>query len=758
MDSADLFDPGTEAQARSGSELTALLVELARVVKARGFYAPGHPKLATLFERGLMTWRGDLERHGDLEFEVVGAGFRSAGVREVVGHAQLAGLHQALSERGVRHVRVEAWIDAEAFAGLVEALCLDPGALAAQGGALRALYTRVPMGIVLNETPAEALAAEAAAPAPADEAEAMALDDDEAMALDASEIEAAALALEDPTGPTEPLDAWDTPTDPVPHDDAAPDVGAFFDDEEEAAEGGGPDTSLFGPPAGRDGFGEEDETPAFAADDDEPEAFSPGATFDLGGEDAPAADRAPAVPAGAGGADEGDFSFVDDADAPAADAAPPEEDLDARGDLFGPAAAEERRGEAPAEARAAEPAAGPEGFEAEFTFADEAPAAAADEAEEIELTDLPEEAPADRRPSWGELEEGPLERGVVDLRSAEVVDLLRELHDCEETTQYLELARRACQHAERAAEGGRLEDAYRVMLVLSLHASQHGKRPDRQTELAQEFLVSIARGERLEHLIDRACAPGPESSVRATQILLQLGEEVVPALLGAAVLEKDPDRRGQMHGVLIAMGEKTLPELLRAMDADDPELVRTAVRLAGETQNPGAIAKLADLLKSSPDREAREEAAKALVRIGTPRAVEILVGCLDDPRMGDVAVYCLGACGSARPVEPLVAAMHAAIDAGRLDRAREIIRALGRLGRAEAVPALAELLLRKSVLGRRKLREVKLASATALAGLPGDEAVGALAQAAQSRDPQLRRVAQTALDRRARSLSRTASA
>jgi HEAT repeat protein len=750
MDSADLFDPGMEAQARSGSELTALLVELARVVKARGFYAPGNPKLATLFERGLMTWRGDLERHGDLEFEVVGAGFRSAGVREVVGHAQLAGLHQALRERGVRHVRVEAWIDAEAFAGLVEALCLDPDALAAQGGALRALYARVPMGIVLNETPAEALDS-----APADEEEAWAPDDAEGLALSASEIEAAALALEDPTGPTEPLDAWDTPTDPVPHEEGAPGMGAFFDDEEDAGDEG-PDTSLFGAPAGRDGFGEEDETPAFAADDDAPEAFSPGATFDLGGEDAPA----PAVvrEGPPGGADEGDFSFVDDADAPAADAAPPEEDLDARDDLFGPAATEERLAEAPAEAAADEAPAGPEGFEAEFTFADEAPAPAADEPEEIELTDLPEEAPADRRPSWGELEEGPLERGVVDLRSAEVVDLLRELHDCEETTQYLELARRACQHAERAAECGRLEDAYRVMLVLSLHASQRGKRPDRQTELAQEFLVSIARGERLEHLIDRACAPGPESSVRATQILLQLGEEVVPALLGAAVLEKDPDRRGQMHGVLIAMGEKTLTELLRSMDADDPELVRTAVRLAGETQNPGAIAKLADLLKSSPDKEAREEAAKALVRIGTPRAVEILVGCIDDPRMGDAAVYCLGACGSARPVEPLVAAMHAAIDAGRLDRAREIIRALGRLGRAEAVPALAELLLRKSVLGRRKLREVKLASATALAGLPGDEAVGALAQAARSRDPQLRRVAQTALDRRARSLSRAASA
>ena len=78
-----------------------------------------------------------------------------------------------------------------------------------------------------------------------------------------------------------------------------------------------------------------------------------------------------------------------------------------------------------------------------------------------------------------------------------------------------------------------------------------------------------------------------------------------------------------------------------------------------------------------------------------------------------------------------------------------MIRTLGRLGRAEAGTALVGVLERRVRLGGGWLRELKSAAVAALGGIPGDEAVAALAQAAQTRDTQLRRAAQTALDRRA---------
>jgi HEAT repeat protein len=104
-------------------------------------------------------------------------------------------------------------------------------------------------------------------------------------------------------------------------------------------------------------------------------------------------------------------------------------------------------------------------------------------------------------------------------------------------------------------------------------------------------------------------------------------------------------------------------------------------------------------------------------------------------------------------VDPLLHAMREAVQSHQVETAREAIRALGRLARPEATQPLADLLLSKSILKRRRMRELKVAAASALGRIPGDDAVGALAQAVRSRDRQLRRAAQTALDRRGQALS-----
>jgi HEAT repeat protein len=209
-----------------------------------------------------------------------------------------------------------------------------------------------------------------------------------------------------------------------------------------------------------------------------------------------------------------------------------------------------------------------------------------------------------------------------------------------------------------------------------------------------------------------------------------------------------------MHGILIALGEKALPELLRTLDGGEPAAVRSAVRLLGDIQSPAAVRPLTALL-DSPDAALREETAKALVRIGDERALDALVRALRSPVAGmpALAVYCLAASGSARAMRPLIETLERSLEDGRTELARETIRALGRLGRAEATAPLATLLLRRGLLQRRWLRDLRVAAASVLGTLPGDEAVGALAQAASSRDAQVRRAAQMALERRAQALA-----
>ncbi len=573
MDSADLFEPDAAGGGRSASDLVTLLVELGRVVKGRTFYEPGHPKLASLFGRGYRAWQGDLTRHGELELEVGQGGLWSTRSGAATSRSELAGLAAQFSAKGVNRVHFEADIDAEAFAAFVELLADGRTDLEGSEGFERALYARVPVGIVVNGTPPE-----------------------------------------------------------LPAEDTGPAEAAFVESDAEVMT---VDLEM------------------------EELAWDPGAS---------------------------------DASCEAPDS----------------------------------PLAGEEG----------------------------ENPTGPKQARTEELDEAPLERAIPDARTAELVDLLREMDDCDDRAKYADIACRVASLAEQASVEGRLDDGYRVILELARHAGDDAKQHAIQAQLAAEYLSELAKGVLLVDLIDRACAPGPEASIRATQVLMQLGEQVVPALLDAAERERNPGRSGQMHGILIAMGEKTLPVLLESMACDEPGRVRSAIRIAGESQNPGAVPRLAEIL-TGDDAVLRDEAGKALVRIGSARALDALISALGSRVAGvpALAAYCLAASGSPRAVEPLLHAMHEAIESREMTFAREAIRGLGRLARPEATEALAELLLRKSLVNRKHLREIKVVAASALGRIPGDEAVGALAQAAQSRDGQLRRAAQTALDRRAKALT-----
>ena len=577
MDSADLFEPEPAEDGRSASDLATLLVELGRVVKGRAFYEPGDPKLASLFRRGFRAWQGDLKRHGALELEIGPTGFWSSRPRSAITCSALGGLAAECNTKGLRRVRFEVDLDAEALAAFVELLASDRTVTEAYGGFQRALYARVPAGIVVNGAP----------PKP---------------------------------GAKKPKPAKRLPVE----SNAS---AATLDRMEEV------------------------EIPLLA--------------------------REPGL-----------------AEAP-------------------------------------------------------------DEASEGAQAEEYREPPGDPEPSQSQKLDEPLgECAISDARSAELVDLLRELDDCEERGKYADIGRRVVNIAERLSEEGRLDDSYQVILELARHVGDDSKRPAGQVELAAEYLSSFTMGIRLADVIDRACAPGALSSVRATQVLLQLGEEVVPALLEAADREPASGRREQLHRILIAVGEKTLPTLLEAMEGRDPGRARSAIRIAGESQNPGAVPRLAEILIGE-DEALREEAGKALVRIGDSSALEVLISMLDNDIDGlpALAAHCLAASASARAVDPLLQVMHESIQSRQTASARETIRALGRLARPEATGPLAELLLSKSLLKRRRLRELKVAAASALGRIPGDDAVGALAQAARSRDSQLRRAAQTALDRRAEALT-----
>jgi len=375
---------------------------------------------------------------------------------------------------------------------------------------------------------------------------------------------------------------------------------------------------------------------------------------------------------------------------------------------------------------------------------DALPAANEDGAEELGAAGLGVPSPLS-------IEEAPLEADPRDARALELLSALRDLEECEDDSRYRELARQVASLAAQLVGDGVLEEGYRALLVLATHAGDDAKRSYAQRESATQFLTHLATGAALDDLVARACATSADASLRATGVLLQLGGRTVSVLLDQLEAETDPDRRARLAGVVIAMGEESVPALSEAIVAGSRRRQRVALRLAGETQNPRLVPSLREALLGGRGDAARD-AAQSLVRIGDVSSLEVLAEALRSPQpaVAALAAYSLGTTGRVLSLGPLVETLTRALASGELALAREVVRGIGRLGRTEGVPALAELLARGGLFQRKRLREVKLAAISALAHLPGHEAQAALERAGRLRDARLREAALLALERHER--------
>lgn len=335
-------------------------------------------------------------------------------------------------------------------------------------------------------------------------------------------------------------------------------------------------------------------------------------------------------------------------------------------------------------------------------------------------------------------------------RAQELDSLLSQLEECEDDRDYRDLARDLASLAERMSDAGEMDGVFRAFVALAQHASDDAKRSFSQRESADGFLGQMAHGTTLEFLIDRALDSSAASSLEATIALRELGPRVAPVLLDRLEIERDPERRGRLAGVLIAMGDGAVPTLVEALTHGSAVRMKVSLRLAGETQNPRLVECLREALLSG-EKEIARDAARALVRVGDLGSLDVLTEALHSPRPGvaALAAYSLGTTGRALALSPLRDALTRALETRQLGLAREIVRGLGRIGRSEAVAPLVKLLDQGSWLHRKRLRDVKLAAISALAHLPGPDAEQALVRVARSRDARLREAAAAAGRRRA---------
>jgi hypothetical protein len=327
--------------------------------------------------------------------------------------------------------------------------------------------------------------------------------------------------------------------------------------------------------------------------------------------------------------------------------------------------------------------------------------------------------------------------------------MLAELEVCTSVSDYLDLARRTIH------EAGRMHDGAAVFRVLERFATDSESKQDRLGEVAASFLEAQCTGEGLEPVLERVAHAEGGDQVRAVQILALVGEPIVAPVLDRMSTFPERLRRERLAPLVLALGERAVPELMRRLEQPDREGSRSAALLLGMLQHPASISRLAEL-SVDPDAALRDEASRALARIGSDDAVVALARGLRgrSPEIAIATAHQLAATSNAQAVGPLGHALERALEAKDVPLAKELLRALGRLGRPEANVIFGSVMRRKSGIGSRWMRDVKVAAASALATVPGDQAVALLAEALQARDDALRRAAQRALDRRAESVSR----
>ena len=94
----------------------------------------------------------------------------------------------------------------------------------------------------------------------------------------------------------------------------------------------------------------------------------------------------------------------------------------------------------------------------------------------------------------------------------------------------------------------------------------------------------------------------------------------------------EPSRRATaIMGLFQAKDPRTVPHLVRALDADDPLVQGVAARTLGEIGDESALPDLERTMLSSPRQAARMNAAEAVGRIGRSSSVPRLIDALADP-------------------------------------------------------------------------------------------------------------------------------
>jgi HEAT repeat protein len=293
-----------------------------------------------------------------------------------------------------------------------------------------------------------------------------------------------------------------------------------------------------------------------------------------------------------------------------------------------------------------------------------------------------------------------------------------------------------------------------------LMARDHGTAAYLLREVADlarmESLRPIDR-ERLARLPESLSAPGvlaqllqvlEDGDAAASQEDLEaLFQELRGGTLGTVLgwlgsgRASNPAVRTALEGAAKRLAAANTGALVALITSEEPGTALEAIRRAGELRTPVAVAPLARVMAGHLP-ELRRVAAQALAQIGSPGAMRVLEGVLDDADR-DIRITAVRAVGvhgyrAALPKVEAVVTGKAVRDADLTEK-MACFETFGLLARDEGVEQLAALLSGRSLVLRRRIDpELRACAAMALGKIGTPRALAALRGAIEDKDVRVR--------------------
>ncbi len=330
--------------------------------------------------------------------------------------------------------------------------------------------------------------------------------------------------------------------------------------------------------------------------------------------------------------------------------------------------------------------------------------------------------------------------------------LLRRMKDEEEKDLFDSLVKTLVATAISEMDSGNYSEAIPVLEKMKRSIGDTFEDDPVKKEIIQNEITKLESEDLLTKILEDYFASKPGSEQNLPKLLEIFGEFTIKFLIARMASEENRKKRYKISLLIKSLKNAALPTLIDCFHDQKWFLVRNAILLIGEIGDPSVVSSLKEPLQHT-DHRVRRETVRALMKLGSNDAYDLIASALDDTDES-VVIAAMEALGNVKSTKGILQMIRIVSRSNGHDTADDLLRRaaienLGKLKAKEAVPELMQLLTKKGLFGMNESPEIRLEAIKALGEIGGEDALNALVQASEKDPhPNIREVAAVLLSER----------